>query len=80
MKSRFKVYGSLDRAGRNVSGTVIIDREAETFSVRPKRSRKLYTTNLSVVADIVVERIIKAELREKAREKKARKHEKNRNS
>lgn len=69
MKSRFKVYGSLDRAGRLVSGTVEIDRKAETFTVRPKRSRKVYTTNLSLVADIVVERIIKAELREKAREK-----------
>jgi hypothetical protein len=71
-KARFKVYGSLDRGGGGRAGTVTIDREVGTFQVRPHRSRREYTAPLSTVADIIVERIIKAELREKQREKQSR--------
>lgn len=75
MKSRFKVYGQLDRGGHPISGTVEIDRKAGTFTVRPHRSRKTYTTALSVVADIIVQRMVKAEVREKEKEKAKLKRE-----
>jgi hypothetical protein len=71
--ARFRVYGRMDRAGGGKAGTVEIDRGAETFAVRPHRSRRAYTVSLSLVADIVIEKILKAEVREKeaAKKKKA---------
>lgn len=74
-KAKFKVFGSLDRGGGARAGTVTIDRKAGTFAVRPLRSRREYTLSLSTLADIAVERIIKAELREKQKEKKRRKRD-----
>jgi len=70
--ARFKVHGSLDRGGGARAGTVTIDRSAGTFKVRPLRSRREYTASLSTVADIVVQMILKAEMREKEKEKKLR--------
>jgi hypothetical protein len=72
--ARFPVFGSLDRAGGARPGTVLIDRGAGTFAVRPQRSRRTYTVSLSIVADIIVERILKAEMREKAADKKRKQH------
>lgn len=71
-KAKFKVYGSLDRGGGGRAGTVTIDREVGTFEVRPHRSRRQYTAPLSTVADIVVQRILAAEVREKQKEKQLR--------
>jgi hypothetical protein len=71
--AKFKVHGSLDRGGGSRAGTVTIDRSAGTFKVRPLRSRREYVASLSTVADIVVERIIKADLREKQKEKAKKK-------
>jgi hypothetical protein len=70
--AKFKVHGSLDRGGGSRAGTVTIDRSAGTFKVRPLRSRREYVASLSTVADIIVEKIIKAEVREKLKEKKER--------
>jgi hypothetical protein len=70
--AKFKVHGSLDRGGGSRAGTVTIDRSAGTFKVRPLRSRREYVASLSTVADIIVEKIIKAEVREKQKEKKLR--------
>ena len=50
----------------------MIDRQTGAFRIRPHRSHRTYDATLSVVADIIVERVIKAELREKAKTKKAR--------
>lgn len=65
MTARFPVVGQLDGAGGNTRGTVLIDRDAGTFSVRPLRRREMYTLPLSVVATMVCKAIILGKLREK---------------
>jgi len=52
---------------------VTISRTAGTFAVRPLRRRREYLLPLSTVADLVCQRILKAELAERraARRKKA---------
>lgn len=71
-RSRYRVIGSLDIGGGAQVGTVTIDREAGLFSVRPLRRRREYVLPLSVVATMVCERIVRAELREKRAAKKSR--------
>ena len=56
--ARFPVTGVLDGAGGRKDGTVLIDRENKTFSVRPKRSHTTYTLTLGEVADMVCRSII----------------------
>jgi hypothetical protein len=70
--AKFKVVGRLDMASRPSVGTVVIDRAAGLFSVRPLRRHRLYTLPLSSVAEIVVRSIIAAEVREKKAAKKAK--------
>jgi hypothetical protein len=70
--ARFRVVGRLDLASRVTSGTVIIDRGAGLFSVRPLRRHRTYTLPLSTVADMVVQKIVAAEVREKRALKAAR--------
>ena len=72
MKTRFRVVGRLDMASRQTVGTVIVDRAAGLFSVRPLRRRRLYTLPLSTVAEMVVRGIIMAELRERRAAKRRR--------
>jgi hypothetical protein len=75
MNCRFAVIGRLDNAARPQAGTVIVSRTSGTFTVRPYRRRRTYTLPLSTVAEIVCQRILRAELAErKATKKKARKH------
>lgn len=73
MNCRFRVVGRLDAASRVQEGTVTISRTAGTFAVRPLRRRREYLLPLSTVADLVCQRILKAELAERraARRKKA---------
>ena len=59
--NHFPVVAVLDES-RAQSGTVMIDRDAGLFSVRPLRRRRVYTLPLALVASIVVSRIVKAEL------------------
>lgn len=61
-KRKFKVYGQFDKA-RACPATLTIDTESGTMSVRPHRRRREYTINLSLVAEIVVQKIIIAEVR-----------------
>lgn len=61
-KAHFRVVGRMDSAGRITPGTVTIDRSAGLFTVRPLRRRKVYELPLSEVADMVVARIIRAEV------------------
>jgi hypothetical protein len=70
--ARFKVLGRLEMASRPTAGTVIIDRGAGLFSVRPLRRRRLYTLPLGDVASWVVRSIISADVREKRAAKAAR--------
>lgn len=67
--ARFRVFGEFDHVHE---ATVVIDRNAGVFSVRPLRRRRTYELPLAFVARVVMERIIKAEAAEKraARRKK----------
>lgn len=70
-RSKFKIVGRLDEC-RPQSGTVTVDRDTGLFSVRPARRHRVYTLPLSTVAEIVVSKIIKAEIAEKRAAKKAK--------
>jgi hypothetical protein len=70
--ARFRVVGRLDLASRVTTGTVTIDRGAGLFSVRPLRRHREYVLPLSTVADLVVQKIVAAEAREKRALKAAR--------
>jgi hypothetical protein len=63
--ARFRVSGRLDMASRTQEGTVTIDRGADLFSVRPLRRHRSYTLSLSRVAEMVCQKIIAHEAREK---------------
>lgn len=72
--AHFRVVGRLDMASRVIEGTVTI--ENGIFRVRPLRRRKFYDLPLSTVADMVCQRMIKAETfrarLEKAAKRRAR--------
>ena len=68
MKRRFKVVGNLGRP-RPGPGTFIIDTETGVATVKPLRSRREYPISLDLIAEIIVEKSIKADLREKAKAK-----------
>lgn len=68
--ARFRVSGRLDMASRPSYGTVLIDRSAGLFSVRPLRRRRIYTLPLGTVAEMVCRSIIAVEVREKRAAKK----------
>lgn len=70
--ARFRIEGRLEMASRPTAGTVIIDRTASLFSVRPLRRRRLYTLRLEDVASMVVRSIIASEVREKKAARRAR--------
>ncbi len=61
MNARFRVLGRLDM-GRPQEGTVTVTRDSGLFSVRPLRRRREYTLPLSAVAEMVVARVVKAEI------------------
>lgn len=67
--ARFRTYGRFDGA---TEATVTVNRAAGIFSVRPLRRRKSYELPLSVVAEMVMWRILKAEAAEKRAAKKVR--------
>ena len=72
MKARFRVVGRLDAASRIQEGTVIVSRTSGTFAVRPLRRHREYVLPLSTVAEIVCQRIIRAEVAERKAHKLAR--------
>lgn len=64
--ARFKVYWHFDGT---TQGTVEIDRNVGTFTVRPHRRHTAYELPLAFVAQVVAERVIKAEAFRKRMEK-----------
>lgn len=60
--AHFKVHGRLDGNGRTMPGTLTIERDAGLVSVRPQRRHRIYTLTLSDVADMIVARVIRAEV------------------
>lgn len=57
----FRITARLDMASRLIQGTVTIDPRG-TFIVRPHRRRRTYELPLDQVADMVVKRLVAAEL------------------
>lgn len=70
-KVHVRVIGRLDM-GRPQEGTVTIQRDSGLFGVRPLRRRREYVLPLSTVAEMVVARVIKAEILERAAAKRRR--------
>ena len=56
--AHFRVVARMDNAGGTQEGTVTVDRDAGLVSVRPLRGRRTYTMPLSMVADMICQRII----------------------
>ncbi len=70
--AKFKVFtGRRDYNGATAA-TVMIDRNSNLISVRPHRQHRTYELRLEDVAQIIVERIIKAEIKEKKMAKQAK--------
>jgi hypothetical protein len=69
--AKFPVRGKLDSAGGDQEGSVLIDRGAGTFTVRPKGSRTVYTLPLAVVATWVCQQTLAAQVRTEKIAKKA---------
>lgn len=69
--ARFKTVARTDKA---IPGpvTVMVDRDSLVFAVRPSRRRRVYTLTLSAVVEIVVAKIVKAEVAAKKAAKKGR--------
>lgn len=68
--ARFPIYAFLDRT-KPTKGTVEIDREQKTFTVRPHRAHQTYSMPLDIVASMVVRASVAAEVRDKKIAKKA---------
>lgn len=64
-----RVIGRLDM-GRPQEGTVTIHRDSGLIAVRPLRRRREYVLPLATAAEMVVARVVKAELAEKAASKR----------
>jgi hypothetical protein len=71
--ARFPIYWNFDGTKQ---GTVSINRQAGTFTVRAHRRHKAYELPLAFVAEIVAVRCIKAEVLRKRLEKARQKKEK----
>jgi len=61
--AHFIVSGALDGTGRRMRGSVTIERSRLLFRVRPHRRRRVYELPLAVVADLVVRKVVLAEVR-----------------
>lgn len=64
-----RVIGRLD-TGRPQEGTVTIHRDAGLIAVRPLRRRREYVLPLATAAEMVVARVVRAELAERQTAKK----------
>ena len=70
--AKFKVLGSHRAYNGCNEATVTIDRANNFISVRPKRQHRTFELRLEDVAQIIVERICKAEALEKKKAKMAK--------
>lgn len=67
--ARFPITWNFDRS---YAATVLISRGAGTISVRPYKRRKVYTLPLAFVAELIAERVTKAEVAAKIKTRKAK--------
>lgn len=70
--AKFRVYNGARKYNGASAATVTIDRSNNFIAVRPHRQHRTYELRLEDVAQIIVERIIMAEVREKKAAKKAK--------
>ena len=70
--ARFKLYGR-SVYHHKTEATVEIDRNTNLISVRPKHFKRSYEMRLQDIADIIMGRVINAEILEKRRLKKEKK-------
>lgn len=68
-KAHFKLFGRFNGA---TECTVTIDRNNNFIQVRPKRRRKVYEMRLEDVAEMIIWRMVKAEIIEKKKAKAAK--------
>lgn len=73
--AKVRVIGRFDSASKTQTATVVMDRDVGLFSVRPLRRRRIYSLPLSVVAEMVVQWNIRAELLERRRMRSAKRAE-----
>jgi hypothetical protein len=60
--ARCRVIGRFDAGGGVRQATVTVDRAAHLFTVRPYRRRQTFSLPLATVAEIVVWRVVRADL------------------
>jgi hypothetical protein len=70
--ARCRVTGRFDAGGGVRQATIIVDRAAHLFTVRPYRRRQVFTLPLATVAEIVVWRVVRAGLAQERRAKTRR--------
>ena len=71
MRARFRVLGRLDGT-RVQEGTVSITRDSGLISVRPLGRRREYVLPLSTVAEMIVARVVRAEVEERRNARRRR--------
>lgn len=72
-KAKFRVAGRLDSAGGFVEGTLTVDRDSGVVEVRRLRSRRVFLSTVSALADSVVWRTLWKEKMDGAKAKAAAK-------
>jgi hypothetical protein len=70
--ARYRVLAPLDSTGAPQEGTVTLDRARGLFTVRPLRRHRVYELRIEDVAQMVCQRVLLAERRQKAKEKAER--------
>ena len=67
-KAKFRVFGRFD--GRAKEATVTIDRLTNLIAVRPLHRRRTYELPLAAIAQMIVYKVVVAELAEKKHRRK----------
>ena len=70
--ARCRVTGRFDAGGGVREATIILDRGGRLFTVRPYRRRTCYVLPLATVAEMVVWRVVRADLAQERRAKARR--------
>jgi hypothetical protein len=68
-QAHFSVFGTFDKASRPSKGKMTIDRGAGLVMVRRNRARRTYSLPIDMVANWVVQRVIKGEVFKKRMER-----------
>lgn len=69
--SRFKVFSGGRKFDGKGEATVMINRDNNLIAVRPARRRRIYELRLEDVAEIIIWRVLRAEMADKKKAKAA---------